>query len=70
MSHLSTSALTYFVKMSAGFSLVGNLCSDTRPPWMRSWMNMNLSSMCFARFDTPCLVAIDFPACAWCSGFP
>ena len=43
-------------------SLVGNLCSDTRPPWMRSWMNMNLSSMCFARFDTPCLVAIEFPA--------
>ena len=51
-------------------SLVGTLCSDTTPPWMRSWMNMNLSSMCFARFDTPCLVAIDFPACAWCSGLP
>ena len=25
-------------------------------------MNMNLSSMCFARFDTPWRVAIDFPA--------
>ena len=63
MSHLSTSAaVTNFVRMSAGLSLVGILCSDTTPPWMSSWMNMNLSSMCFARFDTPCLVAIEFPA--------
>ena len=25
-------------------------------------MNMNLSSMCFDRFDVPCLVAMDLPA--------
>ena len=62
MSHLSTSAVTYFVRMSAGLSLVGILWSDTTPPWMRFWMNMNLSSMCFARLDTPCLDAIDLPA--------
>ena len=62
MSHLSTSAVTYFVRMSAGLSLVGVLCSDTTPPWMRFWMNMNLSSMFFAHFDTPCLVAMDLPA--------
>ena len=61
MSHLSTSAVTYFVRMSAGLSLVGILCSTT-PPWMWFWMNLNLSSMCFARFDTPCLVAMDLPA--------
>ena len=61
MRHLSTSAVTYFVRMSAGLSLVGILCSDTTPPWIRPWMNMNLSSMCFARFGTPCL-AMDLPA--------
>ena len=43
-------------------SLVGTLCSDTTPPWMRSWMNMNLSWMCFARSDILCLAAIDFRA--------
>ena len=62
MSHLSTSAVTYFVRMSAVLSLVGILCSDTTPPWIRFWMNMNLSSMFFAHFDTPCLVAMDLPA--------
>ena len=65
MSHLSTSAVTYFVRMFAGLSLVGILCSDTTPLWIRFWMvwmNMNLSSVCFARFDTPCLVAMDLPA--------
>ena len=62
MSHLSTSAVTYFVRMSAGLSLVGILCNDTTPPWVMSWMKMNLSTMFLARFDTPCLVAIDFPA--------
>ena len=32
------------------------------PSCTNCWMNMNFSSMCFALFDTPCLVAMDLPA--------